>query len=57
MPIGRIKQRNHIDSDQIYHMKFIVIPQPTILPEKKEQTENMIIEEFMARMDYGVSYA
>ena len=42
--MSRIKQRNHIDSDQIYHLKYIIIPEPKIMPEKKEKTQDLVAE-------------
>ncbi len=54
MPIGKIKYRNHIDGDAIYHLKEIIIPDPQCIPEDKEKTEDLLIEEFMGHMDYSV---
>jgi hypothetical protein len=54
VPIGRIKHRNHIDSDYIYHLKEIIIPNPETIPVPKERTEEILIEEFVAHMNYAV---
>jgi hypothetical protein len=32
VPIGRIRQRNHIDGDYFYHLKEIIIPNPETMP-------------------------
>ena len=56
MPIGQIKRRNHIEGDSIYHLKFIVIPDPKATPTNRERTEDMKIEEFMAHMSETVRF-
>jgi hypothetical protein len=33
--MSKIRYRNHIDGDAIYHLKEIVIPDPRILPLDK----------------------
>lgn len=54
VPIGKIKYRNHIDGDNIYHLKEIIIPNPQSVPEDKEKTEDLLIEEFVSHMNYSV---
>lgn len=44
MPIGKIKYRNHIEGDAIYHLKEIVIPNPQSIPESRERTEELLVE-------------
>lgn len=54
VPVGKIKYRNQIEGDAIYHLKIIIIPNPKVIPLEKEKTENILIEEFVGHMDYSV---
>ena len=54
VPINKIKHRNSIEGDNIYHLKIIFIPNPNCIPTPKEKTEEMLIEEFTAHMNYTV---
>lgn len=55
MPISKIRHRNSIEGDSIYHLKILMIPDPQVEPRQKERTEELMIEEFRAHMDYEVA--
>jgi hypothetical protein len=54
VPISKIRYRNQLDGDNIYHLKHIIIPDPLIIPMAKDKTEALLIEEFNSYMDYSV---
>ena len=52
--IGQIKARNNIESDSIYYLKEIVIPNPRYQKNyTEEEQEFMKIEEFLCHMSYN----
>ena len=55
VPISKIRLRNHIEGDCIYHLKEIMIPNATSTPVSKEQSDDLKVEEFTAYMEPRVT--
>ena len=54
VPIGKIRQRNNIESDSIYYLKEIVIPNPKYQRSYTEEEQQYIkMEDFMMHMSFA----